>query len=115
MHDSTPRSTIATRNFAATETTDFADSERLLRVIGEVEAASGAQARLVEAVPQGTDPRRLLLDLRFQESGALPAEKRWTAVKVFEKWMNERRQFLNVDIRWGNDIVESLDVTEVIA
>ncbi len=102
-----PRGRIATRNFLATETTDYAGGERLLRVIGEVEVLPGVQVLLAIADRQGGDPSRVLLDLQQLEAGAEPAERRWTKVKVFEQPLENRRQFLNVDIRWNNDIVDN--------
>lgn len=86
----------------------------MVRVVGEVEVVADVRARLADAAPQGADPTRLVLDLQLSEAGAVSAERRWTRVRVFEKPLDKRRQFLSVDIRWDNNIVTSFDVVEVI-
>jgi len=100
------------RNFVATETTDYAGSNRLLRVVGEVGAALGTTASLVE-VPQGADPQRLLLDLQLQ-GGGQAADPQWIKVNVFERPMDMRREVLRIDIRSASGLVISLDVVEVV-
>ena len=49
MNNSAPRNSIATRNFAATETTDFAGGRTV--AAHRPEAAVGVQVRLLQAVP----------------------------------------------------------------
>jgi hypothetical protein len=59
------------RNFSAREETDLVGKNRKLTVTGEVQTfKSNEKITLVEAVPQGTNPKILLLDVKVDSYGA---------------------------------------------
>jgi len=60
----------ASRNWKATETTDFVGSKYQLTVNGEVEVRRSNQTpKLSEADPQGFNPKTLILDLNVETNG----------------------------------------------
>nr|WP_299506775.1 hypothetical protein [uncultured Rhizobium sp.] len=60
----------ASRNWKATETTDFAGTRYNLTVCGDVEVRRSNQTpKLSEATPQGINPKTLILDLKVEENG----------------------------------------------
>ena len=78
-------------------------------MIGKVETSNTNQTpRLSEHVPQGINPKILLLDLTITTKDAGNPVMGWRELR-FEKPIT-RDQYSNVDILWDGDIIEHLKV-----
>lgn len=99
------------RNWKAIETTDFGGGNRTLTVTGYVEVgASNEEPVLTEAVPQGINPKILILELGTTTTGSEGATVlTWKDAK-FAKPVEEG-EYTRVDIR-GYAVI---DVTKQIS
>ncbi len=81
-------------------------------VIGQVQTSSTNQTpKLSEHVPQGINPKILMLDLTITASGKGDMLMSWREVSFFKSI--ERDQYSNVDILWDGGRIESLEVQDV--
>ena len=91
-------SIISSKDWKATEGTDFAGGNRKLTVSGEVELSqSNEEPKLTEAVPQGINPRILILELSASSDG-VGADVITCKPVRYEKSIGEG-QYSQVDIR----------------
>ena len=67
--------------------------------------------KLSEHVPQGINPKILMLDLTITASGKGDMLMSWREVSFFKSI--ERDQYSNVDILWDGKRIESLEVQDV--
>lgn len=89
---------LNSRNWKATEGTDFAGNDRKLVLTGEVEMSQlNETPRLSEASPQGTNPSILLLDLTAESHGDVGGQATSWEPVTFEKLVEED-QYLQVQI-----------------
>lgn len=87
------------KNWKAVESTDFSGGNRTLVVTGDVEVgASNEDPVLTEAVPQGINPRILILELATIADGNLGNDVLTWTCATLEKPIDED-QFSQVDIR----------------
>jgi len=99
-----------TRNWKANEIPDFAGRRYLLVVSGDVEVtATNLTPKLTVHVPQGINPRILLLDLTIVSSGGIGAPI------VFYKSVHYQRvtsghQYDEVDILFKGKIIQRIKV-----
>jgi hypothetical protein len=79
-------------------------------VVGEVEvSATNKEPVLTKADPQGIDPSTLLLDLTIRETGdAGDQVMTWREAHYQETWVT-RGQYKQVDIRWEDEIIASIE------
>lgn len=93
------------RNWKATESTNFGGGDRKLRLTGEVQVgASNQEPVLTEAVPQGINPKILVLELStVDESDAGTDVLTWKETR-FEKAISED-QYDQVDVS-GQAVVD---------
>jgi hypothetical protein len=83
-----------------------------LIVIGKVETSNANQTpQLSERVPQGVNPKILLLDLTMQVSGKGGTVMGWQDVR-FEKEI-KKDQYSGVDVLWENNSVAQIEVETV--
>jgi len=100
-----------TKNWKAYEIPDFAGRRYVLVVNGEVQVTSTNQTpKLTVHVPQGINPRILLLDLSIVSSGGIGAPI------VFYKSVHytqatSGRQYDEVDILFGGKIIQRIKVS----
>ncbi|HEX8469514.1 MAG TPA: hypothetical protein VF633_00225 [Brevundimonas sp.] len=87
------------RNWKATESTDFAGGNRGLTVTGDVQVGAGNQRPLLNrTVPQGFNPSILYLDLSTETAGDVGTDALvWRTVSYEEPI--EEDQFAQVDVR----------------
>jgi hypothetical protein len=87
------------RNWKATESTDFAGGNRKLTVTGEVRVGAGNEAPvLTRAVPQGINPSILILNLSTETTGDVGTDALVWKDATYEEPIEED-QFTQVDIR----------------
>jgi len=87
-------------------------SEHKLIVVGKVETnAANIVPVLREAVPQGFNPKILILDLTIENNGTIGAQVVGYRDARFEK-PAEKGQYDTVVIRHEGSDIESIDVTE---
>ena len=92
------------RNFSAREETDLVGKNRKLTVTGEVQTFKGNEkVALVEAVPQGINPKILLLDVKVESYGAGTEVLGWQQVE-FAKPISEG-QYSEVTIKTDDNSV----------
>lgn len=92
------------RDWKATESTDFAGGNRKLTVTGEVQVGAANQKPvLTEAHPQGFNEKILILELSTTEHGVGADVLTWKPAK-FEKPVEED-EYSQVDIR-GQALVD---------
>lgn len=84
-----------------------------LHVKGSVETTSGNQfPELSEAIPQGINPKILILVLGIKSTGNPGTDPVEYRPATFSK-PAKKGQYSQVDIRWEGDIIESIPVKEV--
>jgi hypothetical protein len=104
-------SIIGSKNWKATEGTDFGGNDRKLVVTGDVELSrSNERPRLSEAVPQGINPKILILILSAEACGDVGADVITCEPVSFEKEISED-QYSQVDIRGQ----ATVDVEKIIS
>jgi hypothetical protein len=104
-------SVISSSDWEAIELTDLTGGNRQLNVSGKVEVAAGNQEPvLTEAMPQGINPRILILELTTRDEGDVGADVVTCKDAYFEKGIG-LHQYDQVDIR-GQAVV---DVEEVLS
>jgi hypothetical protein len=87
------------RNWEATESTDFDGGNRQLTVTGEVQVSAGnLEPVLNEAVPQGINPAILILELATTTSGEVGTDALAWKIARFETPI-EQDLYAQVDIR----------------
>ena len=97
-----------TRDFKAWQNVQPGGKPKLI-VIGKVETSNSNQTPgLSEHVPQGINPKILLIDLTITTKGKGGTVMGWRDVR-FEKPIT-RDQYSNVDILWDGNIIEHLKV-----
>jgi hypothetical protein len=90
---------------------DLIGSERELIVEGQVDVPSTAHEALLErVVPQGINPKIVLLDLVIEPSGIGAAVITRRQVELRERLIEEG-QFTQVAIHSGEDTVATIDVS----
>lgn len=99
-----------TRNWLANEIPDFIGRSYRLVVSGDVQVtATNLTPKLSTHVPQGINPRILLLDLKIVKTGAFGGE-----IVFFKHTMLTRRttgdQYDEVDILSGGKIIQRIKV-----
>ena len=100
-----------TKDWAAIESTDLTGANRRLTVTGEVETfVSNEKATLREAVPQGTNPKILILDLSVAADGIGAEVLGWTTA-TFTRAIS-LHQYDQVTIR-TDDADVTIDVEEI--
>jgi hypothetical protein len=84
-------------------------------VVGEVEVpATNKEAVLTKADPQGTNPSILILDLAVRDTGEAGEQAMtWREAHYQETWV-KLGQYKQVDIRWEQDVIESIEVDETM-
>lgn len=99
-----------TRNWKANEIPDFAGRRYLLVVNGEVQVTATNQTpKLKEQVPQGINPRILLLDLSIVSSGGISAPIVFYKSVHFTK-PTSGHQYDEVDILFAGKIIQRIKV-----
>ena len=100
-----------TRNWRASEIPDFVGRRYVLTVNGEVEVTATNQTpKLTVRVPQGINPRILLLDLSIVSSGGIGAPIVFYKSVHYTK-TTSGRQYDEVDILFGGRIIQRIKVT----
>lgn len=108
MADSAPK----TQNWKAWQDLQPGPGSPKLLVTGRVEVTNTNQAaRLKERVPQGINPRILMLDLTITSSGPGNTVTTWKDAR-FETGI-EKNQYSNVDILWEGKNIAHIDVKTV--
>lgn len=93
------------KNWAAKETTDFAGRSRKVTVTGTVQTlASNERVSLVKAVPQGTNPTILLLDVSITSHGMGTDVLGWADVEYQEAV--SLRRYETVTVRLEGEHIE---------
>lgn len=99
-----------TRNWNANEIPDFAGRRYLLVVNGDVQVtATNLTPKLKVHVPQGINPRILLLDLSIVSSGGLGGQIVFYKSVHFTK-ATSGNQYDEVDILFGGKIIQRIKV-----
>lgn len=89
---------LSSRNWRATEGTDFGGNDRKLVITGEVEMSQlNETPRLTEAYPQGINPRILLLELNAVSHGDVGGQAISWEPATFEKAIEED-QYVQAEI-----------------
>jgi hypothetical protein len=87
-------------------------SQTKLHVTGEVETNAGNLVpKLAEAVPQGINPKILILVLTIETEGDVGTDDVAFRPARFEKPAG-KGQYVQVDIRFDDNLVAAIDVTE---
>lgn len=99
-----------TRNWKALEMPDFAGRDYHLSVSGEVEvSATNKTPHLTQHVPQGFNPRILLLDLTIRTDGGMGADvMTWKQVTLRQS--TNGNQYDEVDILFDGEVIERIKV-----
>jgi hypothetical protein len=99
-----------TRNWKANEIPDFVGRRYLLVVSGDVQVtATNLTPKLTVHVPQGINPRILLLDLSIVSSGGLGGQIVFFKSVHFTR-PTSGRQYDEVDILFGGRIIQRIKV-----
>src|SRR4029077_6946324 len=99
-----------TRNWKANEIPDFAGRRYLLVVSGDVQVtATNLTPKLTVHVPQGINPRILLLDLTIVSSGGIGAPIVFYKSVHYQR-VTSGRQYDEVDILFNDKIIKRIKV-----
>lgn len=93
------------RDWKATESTNFAGSDRKLTVTGKVQVGAGnEQPVLTRAVPQGINPKILILELSTKTIGDVGTDALVWKDALYKEPVEED-QFSQIDVR-GHAVVD---------
>ena len=99
-----------TRNWSANELPDFAGHRYHLKVHGEVEtSATNYAPKLTEHIPQGFNPRILLLDLTIVETAEIGGQVVAFRSADYDRPTNGH-QYDEVDILFEGNVIERIKV-----
>jgi hypothetical protein len=100
-----------TRNWSANELPDFAGHRYHLKVHGEVEtSATNYSPKLTEHIPQGINPRILLLDLTIVKTAEVGGQVVAFRSADYDRPTNGH-QYDEVDILFEGNIIERIKVS----